>query len=197
MALWLLAHGERELHAPLAFIGGESAGANLAVVVVARLLKSEQYRPAASSCLRGLLLHYGTFDMRLPPGTRLHRRQPTIVLDEEMMRHFRAAYCPGMQDDELEDPDVSPFFADLATLGMPPALFTVGTEDCLLEDSVFMSSRWMLAGSRAVLKVYAGSPHGYIVFDPAWHENAQRALSDVKIFVDSLYESSPNSDGQR
>lgn len=188
VASWLIGHARQCFGTDFAFIGGESAGANLAVVTTLRLLRSS-VAEHASFRLKGLLLHYGSYTMRWQPGTKLFRRHPTLILDEEMMDHFREAYVPGMKDDELQltSLDVSPFFADLTGVDLPPALFTVGTEDCLLEDSVFMSARWMMAGKEAVLKIYPGSPHGYILFPPEKHENAKMALQDVKTFVDMQY----------
>jgi hypothetical protein len=45
------------------------------------------------------------------------------------------------------DPDVSPLRGDLA--GMPPALFTVGTEDALVDDTLLMYDEWRAAGNQA------------------------------------------------
>ncbi|EOD35721.1 hypothetical protein EMIHUDRAFT_460567 [Emiliania huxleyi CCMP1516] len=80
----------------------------------------------------------------------------------------------------LRDPDVSPLHADLG--GMPPALLSpipllsVGTEDALLEDSLFM----LASGNRAELRVYPGAAHGMGHFGPHQHteqgEGALRAL---------------------
>ncbi|KAL1963347.1 hypothetical protein VTN77DRAFT_8468 [Rasamsonia byssochlamydoides] len=185
IASWLITHASRCFGTQLVFIGGESAGAHLSIVTALRLLQSS-VQELASFRLKGLLLHYGAYSLRWQPGTKLFRRQPTLILDEDMMVHFRDAYVPGIKDDErqLTAPDVSPFFADLASLDLPPALFTIGTEDCLLEDSVFMSTRWMIACKEAVLKIYPGSPHGFILFPPEKHENTKMALQDVKTFVD-------------
>jgi acetyl esterase/lipase len=75
-----------------------------------------------------------------------------------------------MTTDERRHPDVSPMFADLRD--MPPALFTVGTADHLVDDTLFFSSRWTLAGNRAELLVYPVAPHGGIgvptVLDHWW-----------------------------
>ncbi|HSO94935.1 MAG TPA: alpha/beta hydrolase fold domain-containing protein, partial [Acidimicrobiia bacterium] len=67
---------------------------------------------------------------------------------------------PGMPDERRRDPDVSPLYADLH--GMPPALFAVGTNDHLLDDTLFMASRWEVAGNRSELLVYPEAPHGCI-----------------------------------
>ena len=56
-------------------------------------------------------------------------------------------------------PDVTPLLADLS--GMPPAIFTVGTLDPLLDDSLFMSARWQSAGHETELHVFPDAPHGF------------------------------------
>ena len=37
---------------------------------------------------------------------------------------------------------------------MPPAFFTVGTADALLDDTLFMHARWIAAGNNAQLAIY-------------------------------------------
>jgi acetyl esterase/lipase len=49
-------------------------------------------------------------------------------------------------------PDISPLYADLK--GLCPALFSVGTKDALLDDTLFMHARWVAAGNDAELAVY-------------------------------------------
>jgi len=51
---------------------------------------------------------------------------------------------------------ISPFFADLNSMKLPSALFVVGTLDCLLDDSVFMSAKWRMSGAESLLKIYPG-----------------------------------------
>jgi len=52
---------------------------------------------------------------------------------------------------------ISPFWADFSKIGkLPPTLFTCGTLDCLLDDSVFMSTKWGMSGAESVLKIYPG-----------------------------------------
>jgi len=80
---------------------------------------------------------------------------PTAISPET--QKFRDAYLPSGID--LRDPDVSPLYADLTHL--PSALFTVGTLDPLLDDSLFLSMRWLAAGNEAELAVYPGAPHAF------------------------------------
>jgi acetyl esterase/lipase len=76
------------------------------------------------------------------------------------MERFTDAFLPGVADRRA--PEVSPLYADLG--GLCPALFTVGTKDALLDDSVFMHARWRAAGNRAELAIYPGAIHGFIAF---------------------------------
>ena len=55
--------------------------------------------------------------------------------------------------------DVSALYANLAK--MPPAIFTIGSIDPLLDDSLFLYARWIAAGNEAELAVYPGAPHAF------------------------------------
>jgi acetyl esterase/lipase len=65
-----------------------------------------------------------------------------------------------MTMEQRRDPDVSPLWADLHDL--VPALFTVGGNDHLVDDTLFLSQRWDAAGNRTELLVYPDTPHGCI-----------------------------------
>ena len=53
-------------------------------------------------------------------------------------------------------------YADLKNL--PPALFTVGTADPLIDDTYFMEARWRLAGNKTFLAVYPECSHAFNFF---------------------------------
>ena len=55
---------------------------------------------------------------------------------------------------------------------MPPALFSVGTRDLLLDDSLFMAPRWLAAGNVAELAVYPGACHGFVSVPFAQRDDA-------------------------
>jgi acetyl esterase len=79
--------------------------------------------------------------------------------------------------------DVSPLYADLS--GLPPALFSCGTLDPLLDDTVFMAARWQEAGNEAQLALYPGAPHEFLnLRDPICGE--QQAHERMIAFVEEL-----------
>jgi acetyl esterase/lipase len=43
-------------------------------------------------------------------------------------------------------------------------LFSVGTRDALLDDTLFMHARWIAAGNPAELAIYPGGAHGFTLF---------------------------------
>jgi acetyl esterase/lipase len=70
---------------------------------------------------------------------------------------YIAAYLPSTSEADRRDPDISPFFADMYKMKAPPAIFTCGTLDPLLDDSVLMATKWKMSGAEAVLKLYPGT----------------------------------------
>jgi acetyl esterase/lipase len=103
----------------------------------------------------GAALQYGVYDLRGTPSVRLWGDRP-LVLNTPMIDWFVDQYAPP---EVRGDPDVSPLLADLRSL--PPALFSVGTEDPLLDDTLFLAARWRAAGNEADLRVYPGAPHSF------------------------------------
>ena len=79
------------------------------------------------------------------------------------MAWFVANYVPGLTDAERREPDISPLYADLRDL--PSALFTCGTLDPLLDDTLFMEARWRSAGNETSLTLWPEAVHGFVAFD--------------------------------
>ena len=147
---YLVDRAEKDYGAPLLFLGGESAGGHLSVVTCYHLLKA---RP--DFAFKGLVLNYGAYDISgfLPQAWIFDL---PLVLDVDIMQKFTDAYVPGKSTKEKRDPMISPSFADLTTMKLPPAIFTCGTLDPLLDDSMLLSTKWMMSGAEAILKIYPG-----------------------------------------
>ncbi|KAK5111224.1 hypothetical protein LTR62_005252 [Meristemomyces frigidus] len=177
---YLVDHAERDYGVSMRFMSGDSAGAHLSVVTCYHLLKT---KPKFE--FKGLVLNFGAYDLSgfLPQVWNF--KQP-LVLDEEIMTKYIEAYLPSTTAAQRRDPMISPFFADFATMsGLPSALFVVGTADCLLEDSVFMSAKWRSSGADSVLRVYPGAPHGFVFFPPGagGTPETQKALDDITMYI--------------
>jgi acetyl esterase len=166
-ALWLIENSHQRFGTSRLFIGGESAGAHLAVTTLLRLRDRHGLTPFA-----GANLVYGIYDLRLTPSARAWGDR-LLVLNTPIIEWFVNHYTAGFG---LDAPDVSPLLADLR--GMPPALFTVGTEDPLLDDTLLMSRLWREAGCSAELEVYPGGAHGFDAFPIAIGRQALRRMWD-------------------
>jgi acetyl esterase/lipase len=155
-ALWLLENAQRELGSERLLIGGESAGGHLAAVTLLRL----RDRHGAAARFEGANLVYGGFDLSGTPSQRSNGYTP--VLSRKDIDQMPGYFLPKHDLEGRRHPDISPLFADLA--GLPPALFTVGTRDRLLDDTLFMAARWQAAGNRCELAIYPEAPHGFTMF---------------------------------
>ena len=136
-------------------IGGDSAGAQLAAATLLRL----RDRHGITGAFGAAVLQYGCFDLSMTPSQRLWGER-NLVLSGPIIMWFSDQFLPAHDREARRDPDISPLFADLT--GMPPAIFTIGTEDPLLDDSLFMEARWRRAGHRTELRIWPEAPHGFV-----------------------------------
>jgi acetyl esterase/lipase len=172
-ALWLVRESKRQFGTARLMIGGESAGANLSVSTLVRLRDRHGLTP-----FRAANLIAGCFDLGMTPSCR-RWGQRRLVLDTRDVSLFVRTYLADGQDER--DPDVSPLCADIA--GLPPAHFSVGTLDPLLDDSLFMAARWEAAGNAARLSVWPGGIHVFQGFNfPMAHE----AFASEAAFLNAL-----------
>lgn len=156
-ALWVLSDEGRATvgaEGPLA-IGGDSAGAQLAAVTLLRLRDRHQITGAFAAAV----LQYGGFDLSMTPSQRLWGER-NLVLSTPIIRWFIEQFLDDEDPERRRDPDISPLFAELSA--MPPAIFTVGTQDPLLDDTLFMEARWSAAGHATELRVWPEAPHGFL-----------------------------------
>jgi acetyl esterase/lipase len=100
------------------------------------------------------------------------------------MTRFIQAFLPNHSAEELRAPEISPLYADFKNLKLPRAIFLCGTEDALLDDSLFMSAKWAATSEAgSILKIYPGAAHGFVGFDPKISEGTKEALDDIQAFV--------------
>jgi dienelactone hydrolase len=172
-ARWLHEHVESEFGTGTLLIAGYSAGANLAALTLLRL---RDENPEIFARITAANLVYGSYDIGQTPSQR-HADENTLVLTADWLVGFGTCTFPGLEDPEARrDPSISPLYADLT--GMPPALFTVGSLDPLLDDSLFMAARWTAAGSHADLDVWQDCPHGFNNMAPVTGRAAMERIAD-------------------
>jgi acetyl esterase/lipase len=161
-------------------VGGESAGGYYAALTLLRI----RDELGAVGRVRGANLVFGVFDLSGTPSFVFGSRPSALpdILDPELAAFVLEVYLPGRTPHEAKDRRYSPLYADLSDL--PPALFTVGSADHLLDDSLFMATRWQAWGNEAELAVYPDCIHGFTGFPM---ELAKRANERCAAFLDRCF----------
>ncbi|MDA3627388.1 alpha/beta hydrolase [Saccharopolyspora sp. WRP15-2] len=171
VARWLVDHAAAEFGTRRLLIGGESAGAHLSVLTLLRL----RDRHGITGAYRAAQLTFGPYDLSMTPSQRLFGSRQLLSNTDSLRRSYER-FTPGMGAEDRRDPEVSPLYADLA--GLPPARIVVGTEDPLLDDSLFLAARWQAAGAPVQLGVVAGAMHGFTLFPLTITEREQQREQD-------------------
>lgn len=169
-ANWLVSHAGREFGTETLFIGGTSAGAHLAASTLMRLRDGHGY-----TGWRGAIFNQGGFDKRTTYSKIKFNDDPLLpsaILDW--------SHDQLLEDNtDLSNPELSPVLADLS--GLPPALFTIGTLDPLLDENLNMAVRWEAAGNQTDLAIYPGGFHSFDSFPSGI---AQEAKDHIHTWVE-------------
>lgn len=153
-ASWLVEHGHHRFGTERMVVGGESAGAHLALLTLLRM----RDRLGLVDAFLGAYLEAGVFDLSLTPSARAWGGR-NLQLSTPMLRWFVEQALPEVGEEGVRRPDLSPLYADL--FGLPPVLLTVGTVDPLLDDSLFLHSRLVAAEVDSTLDVWPGALHDF------------------------------------
>ncbi len=128
-------------------IGGDSAGGNLSLITSLRLRDLGLAQPAALVCFSPVVDFTGEQLHEPPAGDPLIQRS--------WVEQARDLYCPpGMS---LDDPALSPLFADLT--GLAPVLIQVGEDEILRNDSLRFAEQARAGGVAVRLQRYPGLWH--------------------------------------
>lgn len=146
-------------------LGGDSAGANLALATALALREAGE-RPDA------LLLNYGVFcdDDSTDSFTRFDG--PAFNLGRDEMRWFWNHYLGD--DQRRDDPLAMPLRAELA--GLPRTCLVVPECDVLRDDSLALATRLRDAGVPVDLQRHPGALHSFLEA-VSFSETAERALA--------------------
>ncbi|MCB0876590.1 MAG: alpha/beta hydrolase [Solirubrobacterales bacterium] len=152
-------------------IVGDSAGGGLSVSTVRSVREMGLPTPAA------LVLISPWLDLSLSGASvgLVGRRDP--MLKREALAAAARNHAGGLH---LDDPRISPLFAELRTL--PPTLVQVGTDEILLDDSTRFADRAYAAGVEVELQRFAGMFHDFQLFATLLG-TSRGAIEDIAAFL--------------
>ena len=170
-AKWLVNNSMKEFGTDKIFISGASAGGQLSAEIALYIRDSLH----AIDKVKGVNLMYGVFDLSRTPSCRMATDSTLILSKKNINDNFELVFH-GWSEEQLQQPEYSPLYANLKNL--PPALFTVGTADPLIDDTYFMEARWRLAGNKTYLAVYPECSHAFNFFPTQMAEAANKKMCD-------------------
>jgi acetyl esterase len=147
-------------------VGGDSAGANLAVASCLCL------DPAERGAVKLQLLYYGAFGLSDSASMRAYGNELDGLTRADMAR-YRSQLTRSPAD--LEDPRLDNLSADLR--GLPPAFIAAAELDPLLDDSRALSELMGEAGVANKLVIYPGVLHGFVHYSRVL-DRAMQALDE-------------------
>ncbi len=151
---WLHGHAaELDIDPARLAVGGDSAGANLALSAAMQLRDGGE-----GALLQGLLLNYGVFSDDDTGESFTRFDGPRYTLERDEMRGFWKSYLRDERD--RADPRAQPLRGRLQ--GLPPALLVVAECDVLRDGSLALARRLAAAGAIPTLRRYAGATHSFL-----------------------------------
>lgn len=164
--LWLAGKADGPL-----WLGGDSAGGNLAAVVTRRL------HAAGRTKIAGNVLVYPCVDG--PEAESLRRFDPPFLGPDDVVWFFDM-YLPDAAS--RADPDFAPILAaDLS--GLPPTLVLTAEHDILTEQGEAYAARLADSGVDVEVERAPGMIHGYLTLDPFLSGAATVAIDRIGTFI--------------
>ena len=153
-------------------IGGDSAGAGLALALIGRLRDAQEELPGCA-----WLISPWT-DLTMSGSTLSSKEAVDPLIHKQYLIELADAYLPPGMD--RKDPRVSPLYADLK--GFPPLLIQVGAAETLLDDATRFAAVAGSADVHVTLEIWPQMIHAW----PLWNarlEPGRRALASAGAFI--------------
>jgi len=153
-------------------IGGDSAGAGLALGLIGRLRDAHEELPACA-----WLISPWT-DLTMSSSSLASKAAVDPLIHKEYLNELADAYLPAGMD--RIDPRVSPLYADFRNF--PPMLIQVGSSETLLNDATRFAARAGAADVAVTLEIWPNMIHAW----PLWNahlEDGRRALVNAGAFI--------------
>src|ERR1700722_12208936 len=152
-------------------VGGDSAGANLALALVEELKRAGENLPGC------LWLLSPWVDLTMSGATLTSKSGVDPLIQKGYLEELAAAFAPAGMD--RKDPRLSPLYADLK--GLPPTLVQIGSAETLLDDAVRFAAAAGAADVSTTLQIWPHIIHAW----PLWNahlEPGRRALGHAGAF---------------
>jgi monoterpene epsilon-lactone hydrolase len=153
-------------------VGGDSAGAALAMTLIGRLRDAREKLPVCA-----WLVSPWT-DLTMSGSTFASKDAVDPIIHKEYLYELVDAYLPAGMD--RKNPRVSPLYADL--MGFPPLLIQVGSAETLLDDATRLAKAAGAADVSVTLEIWPHMIHAW----PLWNahlEDGRRALASAGAFI--------------
>ena len=153
-------------------VGGDSAGAGLAIALIGQLRDAHEERPGCAwlvSPWTNLTMSGSTFATKDGVDPIIHK---------EYLNELANAYLPIGIDGK--DPRVSPLYADLTSF--PPLLIQVGSAETLLADATRFASAAGAMDVPVTLEIWPHMIHAWHLWN-AHLEPGRRALANAGAFI--------------
>jgi acetyl esterase/lipase len=153
-------------------IGGDSAGAGLAVALINRLRDAHEELPACAWVVSPWT------DLTMSGATLTTKDAVDPIIHKPYLNELADAYAPPGMD--RKDPRLSPLYADLSSF--PPILIQIGSAETLLDDAVRFASAAGAADVPVTLEIWPHMIHAW----PLWNahlERGRRALTNAGAFI--------------
>jgi len=153
-------------------IGGDSAGAGLAVALITQLREARDELPACA-----WLISPWT-DLTMSGSTLASKEAVDPIIHKGYLDELADAYLPTGMD--RNDPRVSPLYADLRSF--PPILIQVGSAEVLLDDATRFAAAAGAADVGVTLEIWPHMIHAWHLWN-AHLEPGRRALVSAGAFI--------------
>ena len=153
-------------------IGGDSAGAGLAVALITQLREAHDELPACA-----WLISPWT-DLTMSGSTLASKEAVDPIIHKGYLDELADAYLPAGMD--RNDPRVSPLYADLRSF--PPILIQVGSAEVLLDDATRFAAAAGAADVGVTLEIWPHMIHAWHLWN-AHLEPGRGALVSAGAFI--------------
>ena len=153
-------------------LGGDSAGAGLAVALIRRLRDAHEELPACAWLVSPWM------DLTMSGSTFASKDAVDPIIHKTYLDELADAYLPPGMD--RKDPRISPLYADLRSF--PPLLIQVGSAETLLDDATRFASAAGAADVPVTLEIWPHMIHAWHLWN-AQLEAGRRALASAGAFI--------------